>query len=413
VATQRNPSRPPLRLRPFRGMRYDSAVVGDIAAVTSPPYDVMDRPMIDALLQQHSRNIVRLILPRMVNDPVTGGSPYDRAAKRLERWRRKGVLATDADPALYVYEYGGADRAVCGLVGAVELHHALEQVILPHEDVIAGIVADRLAMMTASRANLEPILLVYDGAGATAALIDAARARTPLVDVNCLDGTYHRLWSVTSAPELRSFEELLAPHQALIADGHHRYATYLQLRDRLSREGVAPGAAGLGLALLVDQSRWPLAVSAIHRSLSEFGFDSLRIPDGFELSEPEPVAVGGPPAPTRIGELVLTDGASVRVLRAAPPRAMAATDAELLHEILLPAWGLTDDRVGYHHTIDQTLRSARQDGGIAVLLHPTTVAEVMAVARAGRILPRKSTSFGPKPRMGLVMRSFNDQGDES
>ena len=40
---------------------------------------------------------------------------------------------------------------------------------LPHEDVIEGIVADRLAMMTASEANLEPILLVYDGAGATAA----------------------------------------------------------------------------------------------------------------------------------------------------------------------------------------------------------------------------------------------------
>jgi uncharacterized protein (DUF1015 family) len=88
---------------------------------------------------------------------------------------------------------------------------------------------------------------------------------------------------------------------------------------------------------------------------------------------------------------------------------MAASDPELLHEILLPAWGLTDDRVGYHHTIDQTLRSAHQDGGIAVLLHPTTVAQVMKVARAGRILPRKSTSFGPKPRMGLVMRSFRDE----
>jgi uncharacterized protein (DUF1015 family) len=390
-------------------MRYDSAVVGVIAAVTSPPYDVMDRPMIDTLLQQHSRNIVRLILPRMVNDPVTGGNPYERAAKRLERWRNKGVLATDAEPALYVYEYGSPDHAVCGLVGAVELHHALEQVILPHEDVIAGIVADRLAMMTASQANLEPILLVYDGAGETAALIDAARARPPLTDVRCLDGTYHRLWSVTSTRELQVLDGLLAPHQALIADGHHRYATYLQLRDGLSREGIAAGPASSGLALLVDQSRWPLRVSAIHRSLSEFPLASVWCPVGFELSEPEPVTASGPTAPAREGELVLTDGVSSRVVRAAPQRTMAASDPELLHEILLPAWGLTDDRVGYHHTIDQTLRSAHQDGGIAVLLHPTTVAQVMKVARAGRILPRKSTSFGPKPRMGLVMRSFRDE----
>jgi uncharacterized protein (DUF1015 family) len=250
---------------------------------------------------------------------------------------------------------------------------------------------------------------VYDGAGETASLMDVAREGPPLVDVECHDGTYHRLWSVTSAADLQSFEELLAPHQALIADGHHRYATYLELRDRLSREGLAPGPAGRGLALLVDQSRCPLAVSAIHRSLSEFPLESVRVPSGFELFGPEPVAADGPRPPMRNGEIVLTDGASTRVLRAVPPRTMATSDAELLHEILLPAWGLTDDRVGYHHTIDQTLHSAHQDGGVAVLLHATTVAEVMKVARAGRILARKSTSFGPKPRMGLVMRSFSDE----
>jgi uncharacterized protein (DUF1015 family) len=399
---------PRLRLRPFRGMRYDADVVGDIAEVTSPPYDVMDRPMIDALLKQHSRNIVRLILPRMVNDPVTGGNPYDRAAKRLERWRKKGVLATDTVPALYVYEYGSSDHAVCGLVGAVQLHSAQERVILPHEDVIAGIVADRLAMMTASHANLEPILLVYDGAGDTAPLIDTVRARPPLTDVRCSDDTYHRLWPVNSPAEQRALEGLLAPHQALIADGHHRYATYLQLRDQLTSSGIDPGPAGFGLALLIDQSRWPLAVSSIHRSVSEIALSSLTGPPSFELSPEQPVPETGPSTPSREGEFVVTDGVSQRVLRATP-REGSPSDAEFLHEYLLPAWGVTDDRVGYHHTVAQTLRCASQDGGIAVLLHPATVAQVMEVARAGRILPRKSTSFGPKPRMGLVMRSFYDE----
>jgi uncharacterized protein (DUF1015 family) len=397
-----------LRLRPFRGMRYSSDVVGDIGAVTSPPYDVMDRPMIDALLQQHSRNIVRLILPRMVNDPVTGGNPYERAAKRLERWRKKGVFVTDPEPSLYVYEYGDPGHAVCGLVGAVELRLPAERVILPHEDVIAGIVADRLAMMTASQANLEPILLVYDGEGETAPWIDAVRAGQPLADVRCADGTYHRLWSMDEPGALRAVCDLLAPHQALIADGHHRYATYLQLRDELSSAGVDPGPAGAGLALLIDQSRWPLAVSAIHRSVSEIALDSLRSPPAFALGEMEPVAGSSPPTPSREGEFVLTDGASQRVLRLTDGRAGAVSDAALLHETLLPAWGVTDDRIGYHHTVEQTLRSAHQDGGVAVLLHPATVAEVMEVARAGRIMPRKSTSFGPKPRMGLIMRSFYD-----
>ena len=42
-------------------------------------------------------------------------------------------------------------------------------------------------------------------------------------------------------------------------------------------------------------------------------------------------------------------------------------------------------------------------------MHPATVTEVMDVARAGKVMPRKSTSFGPKPRTGLVMRVFEDE----
>ena len=86
------------------------------------------------------------------------------------------MLRTDPGCALYVYEYGDERHRVCGLVGALDLHEPEDRVVLPHEDVIEGIVADRLAMMTASEANLEPILLVYDGAGATAAVIETARA---------------------------------------------------------------------------------------------------------------------------------------------------------------------------------------------------------------------------------------------
>ena len=103
--------------------------------------------MIDDLLDRHPRNIVRLILPRMVSDPVRADDPYARAAKLLRRWRQKGILHTDDEPALYVYDYGDGDHAVCGLVGALELRQRDGEVVLPHEDVIPAIVADRLAMM--------------------------------------------------------------------------------------------------------------------------------------------------------------------------------------------------------------------------------------------------------------------------
>ncbi len=392
-------------------MRYNAELVGDIGEVTSPPYDMMDRPMIDALLNDHPQNIVRLVLPRLVSDPVQSTNPYARAAKLLRRWRRQRVLLTDAEPALYVYEYGDAALAVCGVVGALELRRRDAGVVLPHEDVIPEIVGDRLAMMAASRANLEPILLVYDGGGSTNDVLVKARERAPLIDVSAQDGTWHRLWAVDDPADIRAVRLALAPHQALIADGHHRHASYLQLRRRHRGVGDGEGPWDRGLAMLIDQSQYPLQLSAIHRSVSELSLDEVAAGNvaGFEVGPREPVEGALPRLPSGPGEMVVaTDSAMVSVRRSAP-RNPAVSDVELLHGPLLHAWSVSEDRLGYHHTVQQTIRCAHQDAGVAVLMHPSSVTEVMQVARAGKLMPRKSTSFGPKPRTGVVMRSLDDE----
>ncbi|MEJ7629491.1 MAG: DUF1015 domain-containing protein [Nocardioidaceae bacterium] len=400
---------PKLRLRPFAAMRFNPALVDDIGKVTCPPYDVMDRAMIEDLLASHPRNIVRLILPRLVHEPLAADDPYIAAAKRLARWRRQTTLLTDSEPGLYVYEYGDAAHRVCGIVAAVELHKPDSGVILPHEGVIPAIVADRLAMMVAARANLEPILLVYDGDETASACIASARERPPLTDVVASDGTYHRVWSITDPATMRLIRTALKPHQALIADGHHRYAMYQQLRRRHRSIGDGPGPWDRGLALIIDQSVFPLQLGAIHRSIAEVSLAALRPPPGFEWVESRRLDGRVPRLPRRSGELVVTDGVLEQTLRLPASGGDVVTDVEQLHEGLLPAWSVTDDRLGYHHTVPQTLHSAHQEGGVAILLHPTTVADVMTIARSGKIMPHKSTSFGPKPRMGLVMRAFDDE----
>jgi len=398
-----------LRLRPFPAMRFNAGLVGDVGEVTSPPYDVMDRPMIDALLGDHPQNIVRLVLPRMVSDPVRSADPYARAARLLARWRDQGIVVTDAEPALYVYEYGDASTQVCGVVGALELRKPDTHVVLPHEGVIPDIVADRLAMMAASQANLEPILLVYDGAGSTREILDRTRTADPLTDVCARDGTRHRLWALDDAAEIRVIRRALAPHQALIADGHHRYASYLQLRRRHHSIGDGEGPWDRGLAMLIDQSQYPLRLAAIHRSVSELRLDAVRSTAGFDAGPLEWCSDGPPPPPRERGQFVVSDSRQYTVISLTRSRDRVVSDAELLHTRLLPAWGVSEDQVGYHHTVTQTLRNAQQDAGLAVLLHPSTVDEVLEVARAGKVMPRKSTSFGPKPRTGLVMRSFDDE----
>lgn len=397
-----------MELRPFPALRFNPAIVPDLAEVTSPPYDVMDRAMIADLLEEHPHNVVRLILPRLVNEPLDVDDPYVAAARRLARWRDRGLLLTDPEPALYVYEYGDETDRVCGVVGAIDLHAPSERVVLPHEDVMPEIVADRLAMMQASQANLEPILLLYDGGWAASETLRAVRRRRPTIDVRASDRTVHRVWPVTDAPTIDVLRAAIAPHQALIADGHHRYATYLKVQAHHQRAGDGAGPWDRGLALLIDQAEFPMRLSAIHRSVSELDLGSLTAPPGFVLGPRRTVAGIDVRGPARARRIVLTDGTAARDLDL-PAASADATDTETLHERLLPAWSVTEDQIGYHHTVPQTVHRAVQEAGVAVLLHPSEVGEVMTAARAGRMLPRKSTSFGPKPRMGLLMRSFADE----
>jgi uncharacterized protein (DUF1015 family) len=407
-----------LLLRPFRGLRYNSEQIADLGAVTSPPYDVMDRPMIEELLRRHPRNVVRLVLPRLVADPMHADDPNVHAAKQLQRWTDQDVLRPDPQPALYVYEYGDGETRVCGLIGALELRKRTERTIFPHEDVIADIVADRLAMMSAAQANLEPILLVYDGAGSTARLLSAAREATPLIDVTEHTtrsaagdaAARHRLWAITDPRALRELQELLAPHQALIADGHHRYAAYLELRRRHRLAGCKAGPWDRGLALLIDSSQYPLHLGAIHRSVADVHIQSVPEPPGYVLGplRDDPFDFDHPPTDARV--LVLTDGRRWRTLTSQTAAADAVTDAELLHLQVLASWRIGDDQLGYHHTPQQAVSAAARDGGVAILLHPAKLENVMQVAATGRTLPRKSTSFGPKPRTGLVLRRFADDG---
>ena len=222
-------------------MRYDPARVSDLAAVTSPPYDVIDADSAAHLEQLDPHNVVRLILPR---PQVDGGhGAYDDAAARLAAWLADGTLRRDEEPAIYVYEQVVGGLVQRGIFAAVELRDPADRVVLPHEDVMPGPVADRLELMRATGANLEPILLVYEGGGGTAAVIASVAETPPLIETTTEEGLVQRVWRVTDPAVHARINEDLGPRQALIADGHHRYATYrrLQAEKRAGGEGPAPG----------------------------------------------------------------------------------------------------------------------------------------------------------------------------
>jgi hypothetical protein len=120
---------------------------------------------------------------------------------------------------------------------------------------------------------------------------------------------------------------------------------------------------------------------------------------------------------------VVTDGADAYLLTRPEPGLLAETlpaerseafrrlDVTVAHlTLIVHVWGLADTVgvVDYYHDAPAAIAAAATAGGTALLLNPTPVADVIAVAGAGERMPRKSTLFTPKPRTGLLLRLLEE-----
>jgi uncharacterized protein (DUF1015 family) len=412
-----------LSLAPFRAVRF-TADADSLGRQLSPPYDVISDADRAALVEASPTNVVRLILPEEDEARFGGGDRYAGAKAVLLDWMSSGAVAVDDEAALFVYEMSTPDGSVTrGLVGAVELRDPDDGVILPHENTMAGTVSDRLELMRATEANLEPIYLVYDGGGAASELVASVSDREPTSMATTPDGVRHRLWTVTDPAAQAAVATDLAGRRALIADGHHRYATYRQLQADHRGE---PGPWDRGLTLLVDTSSYGPQVHPIHRVVALGWNRILELTEGVaEISEPMSVAAaetllaqtdGFAVALAHEDEAVVLSRLSEEVTREAlgadADTALGELDITVLHRVLVErVWQLSDtvDNVGYAHSVAEALEQALHAGRTAVLVRATPVQAVAAVAAAGARMPRKSTLFTPKPASGMVLRRFADQ----
>jgi uncharacterized protein (DUF1015 family) len=425
-----------LVLAPFRGIRYARDRVSGIANVTSPPYDVISGGILEHLRAADPHNVVRLILPGEDADASQA------AASRLREWLSAGVLIRDRMPALYLYEQ--ADEASSwlqrGIISLVGLGSPETAGILPHEGVMPGLVADRRKLMAATRANLEPIFLIYDGKQAGAGAVTAtetidhvAAEHSPIVSITTEDAVTHRLWRLGHPDEQDAIIADLAGRRALIADGHHRYAAYLKLQAEMRASGHGAGPWDYGLAFLVDSDAYPPRLGAIHRvlpglpperaaELAKAAFAVQDLPAGTGLAD----ALGCLATAGHEGTAFLLAGASgfwllsqpdpVQVAASMPAGASASwrcLDASVMQQLLIGRlWGIADSErdVLINHDAADAVRAAVGMGATAILCNPPSFEAVIKIAAHGERVPRKSTSFGPKPRTGLVLRTFGPAG---
>jgi uncharacterized protein (DUF1015 family) len=349
-------------VQPFRAVRYTGAA-GRLADLVAPPYDVVDDDERDRLFTRSVYNVIHLTLPDSVED----------AGRLYADWLAAGIL--ERDPAesawLLAEDFVGTDgvaRERHGVVASVAAEPYEAGRVLPHERTHPSIREDRMELLRATHVQPEPVFLLHERP-----LGLEVPERPPDVAVG---GS--RLWRIEVDRETFEGTELL------VADGHHRYESAVELGPELARGARI-------MALLVSTADPGLHVFPTHRVFSSR-------PDLAAVDEGEPVGsldealmrLAGEPYERSVVVAYRTGGAEL----------VRGREGELDVE-LVDRYGL--EGIGYTPRIEEAAAAVdRGEADVAFLLREPRVDAIFALARRGERMPPKSTFFFPKPLSGLL-----------
>lgn len=392
------------RFEPFAALRFSEYL--PLGEVTAPPYDVLSDADADTLRASHPRNVVHVDVP----NPASGPNRYAAAAATLEEWRDDGTVILDERPSFTLYrmrfvDEAGRNRNTVGVIGALEVVDEGSDGVLPHERTTPKAKTDRLDLTRATSANLSPVWGLSLTAGLTAVLDEPGEPVRAFVDDH---GVEHIVERVVDPDRVAAISAAVGANPVLIADGHHRYAISRTFRDEV-RESAGPGTdAELTLAFVAELVEDQLSIDAIHRVYRGIAGDDLlaRLSGWFAVSEAGPMDAGFAARLVEHGSLcfVRPDGTGLWLT----PGQRLAGVRQLDGALLETALGDADVDVAYQHGVGRTVDLVTSGSATAaVLIRPTSIAEIRRTADERLLMPPKSTFFTPKLRTGLVIRPLD------
>jgi uncharacterized protein (DUF1015 family) len=443
-------------IAPLKGLLYNQNLIGNMAKVITPPFDVISPEEQEMYHKRHPYNMIRLILGQQEPGDNEEDTWYIRAAEALATWRREGVLTRDSRPAFYDYEISYQEsphisKTRQGFLCLVKLKNFSHGSVLPHERTYEATKSERLKLMLACNANLSQVFSLYpDPTHIVKQSLHQGRERGPVFDFTDSKGVHHRMWRVTRAEVIQNVVEHMRDKPLYIADGHHRYETALNYQKLMQQRHPERGERALFnyvLMYLADMHQEGLSILPTHRmfvQLPQLQMDSFlaRAADHFEV-ELFPFDEAGRSQTFRAfltglysaGDRhylgVYQSGAGQFVLlklrddvdhgswlaQLEPP--LQKLDVMVLTELVLKRLLKVDERtlndeskIKYRHDAVEAVEEV--DRGlfqVAFLLNHTKIEQLQEVANRGLFMPHKSTYFYPKVIDGSVLNLLDPNED--
>ncbi len=393
---------------PFLALRPEPRVAADVADV---PYDVVNTAEARGLAA--NRPLSFLHVSRAEIDLPADTDPYAdvvyrTAAANFDRLRTSAPLVVESRPSLYFYRLVMGEHAQTGLAACFSVDEYERDIVRKHERTRKDKEDDRTRHIVELRAQTGPVFLTYPASPALDELASRITSDTPLVDFTAPDGIRHTIWKVPDDHVGAIVDAFGRVPVLYIADGHHRAASAMRAKQALSGQS-SEASTFLGVAFPHDQTQ----ILPYHRVVKDLNGQSAS---AFLAAVSSRLSVRpGGPSPSGKGHVSMyLNGGWYDISLASPASGTPPADqldvSLLQDQVLAPLLGVgdprTDKRIDFVGGIrgPAALSRAVDQGqaAVAFALHPVSVADLMAIADAGGIMPPKSTWFEPKLRDGLL-----------
>lgn len=400
------------RIEPLEGY----VVRPDLAAeVVAPAYDALTPGQRGHHASAHPRSFLSVLPTRDDLDE----QQLTEAADRLRSLLDAGTFDARPRPFLAVYRLELGVHVQTGLVADLSVEALQSGQVRPHERTQDHRVHHLARFLAVVGVASSPVALAFAPDPALRGAIRRAAVGAPRVEVLTGDGVLQQLWVVDDPEEVAALVSLVGrDRRFVITDGHHRAAAAATHAHAYGVGGGHPAGRLLVCAFPADDLQVLPSdrIVAGLQTTEMAAFPGRLAAAGMTV---EPLRALRRPAATGHFTMLLPDGAyAISVpLRVRDGGPVAGLDVAVLHDEVLPLVLDTDDpasdarlaavpATGAGTEGDLRRRAERVGRGdaVAFLARPPTMAQIMAVADAGQVLPPKSTSFTPKLRSGLVLR---------
>lgn len=409
-------------IKAFECIRPDEKVADRVAAL---PYDVYNRE--EALKEVEREPLSFLAIDRAETQfdssvDTYADCVYDKARELLDSRIADGTFITDTDKAYYVYELTMNGRTQTGIAACASIDDYNNNIIKKHENTRADKEQDRINHVDRCSAQTGPIFLAYRADEVIRNEVAKAKETKPLYSFTSPDGIRHQVYKISNAQSVENIEKAFAGIDDIyIADGHHRAASAVKVG--LKRREEHPDYTGeeefnyFLSVLFPDEELMIMPYNRVAKDINGYSKEEFikKIEEKFEIEES---AAAVEPAYKAEFGMYLDEKwyklkAKEDILSDDPVDGLDV--AILQNNLLEPVLGIhdpkTDKRIDFVGGIRGLLELEKRchtDCVLAFSMYPTSIAELFAVADAGRLMPPKSTWFEPKLRSGLFIHKIEE-----